>query len=142
AVFELNAVARWTKPGLSSRADPFAQYQPYTVPDDKIEYAPAWPTFVDPLLASLKEPGDTTVLSDRSKATYYVVALGRRDAPSITDFYKDTVGNRQLLLRHLESERQTDYRKAFLEQLRADARLSVNEEAMTRIKERPSLREE
>src|SRR5205807_679454 len=72
-VLELNGVARWVKPGLSSRADPFAQYQPYAVPDDKIEYPPPWPTFVDPLLENLKESGDTTVITDRPKEIYYVV---------------------------------------------------------------------
>src|SRR5437879_4830965 len=30
-VFDLSGVARWAKPAVSSRPDPFAQYQPYTV---------------------------------------------------------------------------------------------------------------
>src|SRR5262249_41550163 len=50
AILDLSGVARWVKPPISSRADPFAQYQPYAVPDDKIEYPPAWPNFVDPFL--------------------------------------------------------------------------------------------
>ena len=46
-VFDLNGVARWVKPPLTSRADFRATYQPYAVPDDKIEYPSAWPDFVD-----------------------------------------------------------------------------------------------
>jgi hypothetical protein len=140
AVFELTGVARWAKPALSSRANPFAPYQPYTVPDDKIEYPP--PNFVDALLENLNQPGDTTVLGNRPKDTYYVVALVRRDAPSMQDFHKDTAGNRGLLLSQLELERQREYRKAFLEQLRAEAKLSENQEGLERVKERPSLRDD
>lgn len=142
AVFDLKGVARWVKPALSSRADPFAQYQPYTVPDDKIEYAAAWPDFVDPLLEKLHAPGDTTVISNRPKDIYYVVALARRDAPSVEDFYKDTAGNRELLLGHLQLERQKEYREALLHQLRQEANLVLNEEGLLRVRERPSMRED
>jgi hypothetical protein len=135
-IFEFMGVARWVKPGPSSRAMLSASYEPYTVPDDDIEYPPLWPNFVDPLLDSLRKPGDTTVISDRPKKTYYVVALVRRTAPSPQDFSKETVRNRDFLLRHLEAERQVEYRRAFLEQLRAQARLSINEEAMQRSKDR------
>ena len=141
-VFELTGVARWAKPGLTSRAQPFAAYQPYEVPDDKIEYSPAWPNFVDPLLTSLRESGDATVISNRPKDVYYVVALARRDPPSIQDYKKDSTNNRQLLLGRMELDRQKEYRTAFLAQLRVQAHLSVNEEGLQRLKERPSLRDE
>jgi hypothetical protein len=141
-VFELNGVSRWAKPALTSRAQPFPQYEPYKVPDDKIEYPPPWPNFVDTLLENLNQSGDTTVISNRPKDIYYVVALARRDVPSVQDFNKETAGNRQLLLRQLEAERQTEYRRAFLQQLRKEARLSVNEDALQRVKERPNLTEE
>jgi hypothetical protein len=141
-VFELTGVARWAKPGLSSRAEPFPQYQPYMVPDDKIEYAPRWPDFVDPLLKNLQKPGDTMVMSDVPKDIYYVVALVRRDAPSIQDFNKDSVTNRELLLQHLQSEQQTAYRKSFLQELREEAHVSVNPEGLERVRERPSLRDD
>jgi hypothetical protein len=142
AVFDLNGVARWVKPPVSSRADPFAPYQPYAVPDDKIEYPPAWPNFVDPLLDGLKEPGDTLVLTNRPRSVFYVAALARRDAPSISDFYKDTTNNRELLLERLEVDRQKDYREALLRQLRDEANLSINEEELQRVKERPNPRAE
>ena len=141
-VFELTGVARWAKPGLSSRAEPFPQYQPYSVPDDKIEYAPGWPDFVDPLLENLHQPGDTMVISNVPKDVYYVVALVRRDPPSIQDFNKESVTNRELLLQHLEAEQQTAYRKDFLQQLRNEAHLSVNPEGLEHVRERPSLRDE
>ncbi len=141
-VFDLSGVARWARPPVSSRPDPFAQYQPYTVPDDKIEYPPSWPTFVDPLLDSLNQPGDTIVITNRPKDIYYVVALVRRDAPSMPDFYKETVGNRGLLLAYLERDRQTAYRLAFLRQLRDEANLTINKEGLERIQERPNLQDE
>src|SRR5439155_22002656 len=128
---------------VSSRADPFAQYQPYTVDEDKIEYAPAWPGFVDSLLESLRESGDTMVLSNRPMDVFYVVALTNRHVPTMPDLYKETAGNRQLLLGQLELERQKEYRKAFLEQLRREANLTVNEEGLQRLKQdRSNSREE
>jgi hypothetical protein len=142
AVFDLNGVARWARPGPSSRAEPFPQYQQYTVPDDKIDHPPRWPNFVDPLLQALHEPGETVVITNLPKDIYYVVALARRDAPSIADFNNESVTNRELLLRHLEADEQTEYRRAFLQQLRNEAQLFVNEEGLQRVRERPSLREE
>ena len=142
AVFDLSGVARWVKPAVTSRADPFAQYQPYAVPDDKIEYPITWPNFVDPLLEKLNQPGDTTVVSNRPKVTYYVVALARRDPPSMPDFYKETAGNRSLLLGHLELQRQTAYRRDFLARLREEANLVLNNEGLDRLQERPSQSEE
>ncbi|HLJ92791.1 MAG TPA: hypothetical protein VKU02_06300 [Gemmataceae bacterium] len=142
AVFDLMGVARWARPALTSRAEAFGQYQPYTVPEDKIEYPPPWPTFVDPLLESVHEKGDITVISNRPKDIYYVVALVRRDPPTEGDFYKESTGNRNLLLGQLEVERQKAYRLAFLGQLRDEANLTVNPEGLDRIRERPNLAEE
>jgi hypothetical protein len=142
AVFELPGVARWVKRSLGSRADPFAPYQRYTVPDDKIEYPPAWPNFVDPLLAKLNEPGDTLVIGDRPKDVYYVVALAGRNPPSVRDFYKETARNRDLLLAQMELERQKHYREAYIAQLEKEADLSINPEGLERIKERPNLRDD
>jgi hypothetical protein len=141
-IFDLAGVARWVKPPLSSRADPFAAYQRYAVPDDKIEYPPAWPNFVDPLLESLHEPGDTTVIANRPKDIYYVVALAGRNPPSVQDFYKETGRNRDLLLVEMERERQKRYREQFVAQLENEANLTINPEGLERVKERPNLRDD
>jgi hypothetical protein len=141
-VIDLMGVARWVKRSPSSRADLSTVYQPYKVPEEQIEYPPAWPNFVDPLLEDLKERGDTMVISNRPTDIYYVVALAGRNPPSVRDFYKETPQNRNLLLAQMEIERQKKYRKEFIAQLQNEANLSINPESLERVKERPKLGDE
>lgn len=140
-VFDLNGVARLVRPRPSSLARPFASYEPYTVPEENIEYPPAGLSFVDTLLEALHRRGDTVVISNRPKDVYYVVALADRHEPTTEDFYRESDRNRHFLLAQmLEPERQNEYREAFLKRLREEANLS--EEMVQRLNERPSPRGE
>jgi hypothetical protein len=147
-LFDLNGIARLTK-SFSPRAGLSGQYQDYKVPEDKIEYPD--PNFVKDVLA-LKTKGDVTVLSDKPKEHYYVVALTNRNEPTIHEFQLNTTplfpqrdfplqqGN-DLLIR-FEQERQHEYRVACLERLRTQANLWINDEARKRGDERGTAPEE
>lgn len=120
------------------------QYEPYRVPEDRIEYPPA--DFVDRVLA-LKEKGDTAVLTDRPEAHVYVAALLNRIEPTMQEFvlrYKEaspTAFQQDSLYDRFEQEQREKYREAILTQLREDAKLTIKEGAARRLDE-PAAGEE
>ncbi|TMQ34576.1 MAG: hypothetical protein E6K70_06865, partial [Planctomycetota bacterium] len=119
-LIDIYAVARQT-PRKSFRPDAIGAYDEYVVPEDKMEYPPK--DFVDKVL-DLKQVGDVTVLSNRPKDTYYVAAVIHRAEPSPTSEEFRQGG----LLIKLAHERQVDYRRACMEQLREQAGLVINPE--------------
>jgi hypothetical protein len=119
-LIDIYGIARLS-PQKSFRPDPIGGYQKYVVPEDKIEYPPD--DFVDKVL-DLKQVGDVTVLSDKPKDTYYVAAVIHRAEPSPTSEEFRQGG----LLIKLAHERQVDYRRACMEQLREQAGLVINPE--------------
>jgi hypothetical protein len=101
-------------------------FEPYQVP----EYAVAYPSedLVDKLL-SMKEKGDVSVLHDRPEEHYYVAALTYRAPPPEMTFIAEAARPDALMTRlEQDSQARRKYREAALEQLRAEARLSYDEE--------------
>jgi hypothetical protein len=130
--FDLYGVARLqSKP--SALFGP-KQYEPYRVPDDKIEYPSA--DFVD-RLQGLQAKGDVTVVHDRPERTYYVAALTQNPTkPTPLSFffvYQDAGGGAlrtpDPLLSLREQELRREYYRAFMDELRAQAGLSISEDA-------------
>ncbi len=114
------------------------QYEFYRVPEDKVEYPSN--DFVDRLLG-LKDKGEVTVLHNNPESIYYVTALTQpAKEPSPLNFYfayKDAASTTRPdpLLSQRELEQRQQYYRAFLEQLRAQAQLSINEEMRRRSKD-------
>lgn len=136
SMIDVNAVARLRrKPmALAGLGD---DYEFYQVPEDKIEF-PAG-DFVSQVL-EMKTPGETRILSNDPKDTYYVAALTLRVEPSVREFEKDTstlaIQFESALLGRLESERRVEYIKGVLDQLRAQARLRIEEDRRSMVSER------
>jgi hypothetical protein len=136
-VFELSNVARLVR-SRSVRAEIAVEYAPYQPPADRIPYPR--PNFVDQLM-TLKNEGDSVLLSDRPESHYYVAVLLKRevpllragagpanpDQPTFLELYAqpphlDTLWGRQCL-----ADRRRDWRKEYLKQLRVDAGAKVDE---------------
>lgn len=124
----LDHVARLVpqRQAVVSRYAPGHVYAPYEPPSSDVEYPSA--SFSDELLG-LKDKGDVAVLSDRPQAHYYVAALVHRSPPYELAFYADAAQPESLLDAY---ERQThadrDYREGCTEQLRREAKLTLNED--------------
>src|SRR5262249_22326374 len=135
-LIDLDGVARLTSPP-NPRAGMGKQYEPYKVPEDKIEYPPS--DFADEVL-KLKEKGEVAVISDQPKANYYVVALMQRMEPSVRDFQRDTSPSffqyQNALVSQPEQERQREYRLALMDTLRSQAKWSINADARKLVEER------
>src|SRR5262249_28560794 len=117
-MFYLNEIAR-LKPALTGGTR--SQYEPYVPDEEKIK---ARPDFVDQLLRSLKEKGDTTITWDRPESIYYVVLLTDIAKPNEDRFYSEYSNlhlTGQNLWQIMESERRYKYHQAVLKQMRADA---------------------
>jgi hypothetical protein len=119
---ELKGIARMVPEPLPVAGQ--HRYQAYQFPEDLKQQAGA--DWVNELVDKLKTKGDTLVLHDRPEKTYYVAVLLDRIEPSLRTFhdaYRDMAlssTSDQLLEQYLR-ERQTDYRKEFLTQLRVEA---------------------
>jgi hypothetical protein len=128
-MFTLDSVAR-LRPKPLVRVGLSRVYEPYPIPDDKIEYPR--PDLVDRLL-TLKEPKQTIVLDDRPEAVFYVAAMmpGTYRVPTEQQFYSvyrnaaEGALMADPLFRDLENARRERYRQACLEQLRAEAKLTI-----------------
>lgn len=128
-------------------------YEPYTVPDSEIRYA--GPEFTKQLLALKdKDKGTAVVIPDQPKATYYVAVQTGVELPLEGRFFttfKQEVsaatqpdnfmmfggGRSDTLWSRFEKERQEQYRKHVIEQLRAQANLKLTEEFKKRYEGGP-----
>jgi hypothetical protein len=103
------------------------------IPDDKVPYAGR--EFANKLLVlKEKEKGDTTVVADQPEGVFYVAVLVDRREPSLDEFfrvYKDAAADsvrRDPLMMIYEQERQVQYFKDVMEQLRLEAKLMPHKE--------------
>lgn len=136
-VVELDAVARLKKTPMT-RADLGGDYQPFQIPEEKVEYPGS--NFVNELL-NLTTVGDVAIIADQPKNTYYVAALTARHVPTVKEFYTDTRASLfqgPVLLNRLEQERRKAYREEALAQLRTQARLEIIADARRLVEERGS----
>jgi hypothetical protein len=133
----ISRVATAARPALSR--DPTV-YEPYTIPESVLSF-PRSDT-PEQLVRELVKPGDATVFRDRPEKTYYVAALITRNEPTLEQFrsvYQAAVpeggflSGRDLLLARLERERQRDFRKNMLKQLRTEAKAPLDEFGNYRI---------
>ncbi|HXG10393.1 MAG TPA: hypothetical protein VNK04_11565 [Gemmataceae bacterium] len=125
-VFELHNIARLV-PEKTIRPDMPVQYEPYKVPEEKIN---ARPDFAEQLVKALNEPGDVTVVWNQPETVYYVAVLQQKESEErleqeFLELYRKPSRDNPLLQR-LAHERQQQYLKAVMEQLRAEAG-AVNE---------------
>ena len=102
-------------------------YESYKVPDDKIEYPVA--DFVKTIL-DLKEVGDVVVTEDMPKSTYFVVTLTDKREPPRREFQDAQ------LLPSLEQQRRMEYRQSMLEYLRAQAKITIDDENRKMVDEK------
>jgi hypothetical protein len=91
------------------------------------------------LLNLRKDPkGAMTVVSDKPKQNFYVSTLLSRDEPTQDEFRRAYQGSMAQardgdpLLAYLRGTRPEEYRKAVLEQLRAAAKVTIQETAKQR----------
>jgi hypothetical protein len=128
-LFTLDSVARlrirpMTRAGMSR------VYEPYSPPEDKLEYPR--PDLVDRLL-TLKDPKQAIVFDDRPEKIYYVAAMlpdTYRPATieQFASIYRGAAPGALMsdqLFGILESTQQERYRQVCLEQLRAEAKLTI-----------------
>jgi hypothetical protein len=107
----------------------------YHITADKVAYPDA--DMVQTLLnLRQKEKGATALVSDKPQQNYYAASLLDRTEPTQDEFraaYKGSMARagaeRDPLLYQLAYGRSEEYRKAVLEQLRAEANVVVNESA-------------
>jgi hypothetical protein len=118
------------------------QYQDPTIPSDKIAYAGA--ELLQKLLDLRKDvKGTTVVVSDQPKKHFFVASLLQREEPKEDEFRQVYVNSMarsatsDTLLAELTSGRRFKYRQEVLEQLRAEAKATINEEARKRGGEEP-----
>lgn len=128
ALFTVDAVSR-LKPRPNVRLGA-RTYERYQIPDKELEFPK--PNFVDEFL-QLSDRKATKVLSDRPEATYYVAAQITRREPTIEEFYTvyrnatPEALQHDTLLEWMERDRRSLYRRATLEQLRAEAKITITE---------------
>lgn len=111
--------------------------QVYHIPPEKVAYPDTG--LVTVLLDLRKYPkGATTIVADKPKANYYVATLLKREPPTEDEFRRAYQGSmtrapeRDTLLAMLSQGRPEEYRKAVLEQLRAEANVVIHESARQR----------
>jgi hypothetical protein len=137
-LFTLDSVSL-LKPQMQFRLGPSRQYQAYQVPDTLVDYPGG--DFV-PKLLTLDKRDEVIVLSDRPEAHYYVAGLVNRRPPSVEDFflvYRNAPAaslQSDPLLSRLEQDRQQRYYQACMEQLRAEAKLTVAKDGRKQFDER------
>jgi hypothetical protein len=109
----------------------------YNIPADRVAYPDT--DLILGLLNLRKEPkGAMTIVADKPKRNYYVSTLLTRDEPSQDEFRRAYQGSmtsaqeRDPLLEILRGSRPDEYRKAVLEQLRAEAKVVIQDTARQR----------
>jgi hypothetical protein len=128
-----------SSPMMGSATAPI-EYHPYRVPDEKVPDAGA--EFSSKLL-TLKDVGDTAVLTNQPEDTYYVATVVKRTPASKDTFYitymdsaPGTLFRQDTLFSRFEYERRREYQEKILKQLRADAKLTLNPEAAKEERDR------
>jgi uncharacterized protein (DUF2267 family) len=127
-LIELNPMGK-----LNSKISPMAgppSYDRPTVSRDKVTY----PGDIANQLVDLRsqETGATKVVSDLPKANYFVASLLGKDVPTVEEFrtvYRNSMAPQMLrdqLLSMFLSERQSNYARGILQQLRDEAKLVIN----------------
>jgi hypothetical protein len=127
-IFELADVARLL-PNKSANAGVDVTYSRYTIPADKIPYAP--PDLLDRLLG-LEKPGEALIFKDLPATHFYVTVLDERSVPQFSgkdrdtgfaDAYRDAgqPTKAQLWRQLFLPSRERDYQKGLMRQLREDA---------------------
>jgi hypothetical protein len=105
-------------------------YAPYAPPASRIAYPKR--NLVDQLVKQLKEPGDTTVISDEPERNFYVAVLESRndqtDLGPFLEVLKDTPARDTLWSRHFLPARRREWEKAVIKQLRLDAGAILTED--------------
>src|SRR5262249_10159004 len=84
-----------------------------------------------------KTLGETAIVHDQPEQTYYVAVLTKQSEPSREDFFQAAHGAApdvaiSELFEMFEKERRDQYRKGFMEQLRADAKLEIIRDRLER----------
>src|SRR5262249_48384859 len=110
-------------------------YMPPTIEPDKVAY-PAR-DMVNQIVDMRDKPiGEAIVVPDQPKEHFYVSVLTGRDEPSDSEFqqaFSNPLGG-DLIMRNMDYERRTKYRKDFGAQLRSDAKVSItNPDEMKRF---------
>jgi hypothetical protein len=141
---DLMELGPMAKENLQPQLNPLQppQYGRYQIPRDKINYPG---DMVDKLLdLRTKDLGATVVVSDIPKANFYVTTLTGRDHPTQEEFRQvySRSQNGDVLLSELEMTRRIDFRKELMDQLRADAKVTVVAEELKRFNERGTASEE
>src|SRR5262249_55872600 len=129
-VIELDRVARLVppRPAVPSRGGA-GSYELYRVPESKVEHPSS--EMVDKLIG-LQTEGEAVVVSDQPRDHYYVAVLKYRAPVYQISFFVDAARPEayQTLIGRFEVETQQreKQRQSFLEQLRAEAGLKIDEE--------------
>jgi hypothetical protein len=112
-------------------------YLPGTIPPEKVEYV-SREMLTKVLDLRDKPKGDAVVVADLPKEHFYVAVLLEVIEPTDMEFqqaYARSAMEGDELLRSQELERRAEYRKEFIAQLRADAKLKVNPDQKERRSE-------
>jgi len=111
--------------------------QIYNIPADQIAYPDV--DMMTSLLNLREEPkGATTVVTDKPNQNFYVATLLSRQEPDQDEFRRAYQGSMARaaefdpLLAILHGSRPAEYRKAIIEQLRAEAKTVIHETARQR----------
>ncbi|HEV3145217.1 MAG TPA: hypothetical protein VGZ47_15105 [Gemmataceae bacterium] len=141
-LIELGPMAKINmQPALNPLQPP--QYGPYQIPRDKIHY-PSAAMSNDLLDLRTKDLGTTIVVSDLPKAIFYVTTLTSRDHPTQEEFRQvyARAQSGDVLLSDLQTTRRIDFRKELIQQLRADAKVTVVTDELKRFNDRGTTNEE
>jgi hypothetical protein len=140
--FELGPMARKNsapspQPGYGQ------QYQNATIPPERIPYA--GDDLLQRVLGLRNDPkGTAVVVTDLPLKNFYVTTLLQREEPTQEEFHKvytnwmTRATSRDDLLTELAYERRSRYRNEVLQQLRAEAKAAINEDAGKRSGETPT----
>lgn len=123
--FTLDRVAKLTKPTFAVQSRDMGNvYQPYRIPEDKVEY-PGSDFLLK--LVGLKDRGEVVVLSDRPQSNYYVAALVFRAPPDEKSFYEDYAKHAGSLLAQIEQQdhQRDKFRDAVTQRLEKEADLKI-----------------
>jgi hypothetical protein len=122
SMFELDGVAQLVK-AREVMMRPRTEYQFYEMPLEKLDVLEYPPFDLTTQITRLTRPGQATVISDRPKRNYFVTVLMDRNEPSVAEFkqlYSQTP-ERDTLFSRFQMRLRENYRKAVIDQLRAES---------------------
>ncbi|MGL4554422.1 MAG: hypothetical protein ACRC33_24940, partial [Gemmataceae bacterium] len=135
-IFELDAVAQFIPP-KEVRPEARTEYRRYEVPEALEGKLPYPPADLPKLLLEAKRAGDALVFLDRPGRTFYVAVLEARDEPSVSDFKKlyERSPFRDPLYDRFVRDKQVEYARAMVEQLRKEAGAKLDKEGRYELPE-------